>query len=97
MKYIRLQTAEPLDETQVELFYDCVEQHANIELTTALDDDGEVISDEVAVCVYTETDHTVYEIRISADTADSVLDLIAETLHSELESTVDFELNITDQ
>lgn len=97
MKYIRLQTAEPLDEAQVELFYDCVEQHADIELTTALDDAGDVISDEVAVCVYTETDHTVYEIRISADTADDTLSVIADTLHSELDPDTDFELNITDQ
>lgn len=96
MKYIRLETDSSISEEDIELVFDVIDEHAEIELTTALDDEGDVISDEVAVCVYESEDSVTYEIRVADDTPDDVVEQIALELNEELDATVDFRLEIAE-
>lgn len=96
MKYIRLETDSAISEDDIELVFDVISEHTDIELTTALDDDGEVISDQVAVCVYESEDAVTYEIRVADDTPDEVVEQVARELNEELAASVDFRLEIAE-
>lgn len=97
MKFIRLDTDQPLEEEDIELVFDCIEEHTTVELTTALDDDGEVISEEVAVMVYEGDNEYTYEIRVSDDTTDDTVDTIVQTLDKDLDASVDFRFELSEE
>lgn len=96
MKHIRLETDAPISDEHIELVFAVISDHAEIELTTALDDEGHLISDEVAICAYESQDHVTYEIRVADDTSDDVMEKIAQELDQELDATVDFRLEISE-
>lgn len=97
MKFIRLETNQPLSEDDIELVFDAVEEHAQVEFTTALDDDGEVISDEVAVMVYEGEGDFTYEVRVSDDTDNDSVDAIVRLLDHELDASVDFRFELAQE
>lgn len=95
--YIRITTPTPLSEDDVETVFDVVNEHADIVLTSAMDEDGEIISDEVAVMMYQYEGDCIYEIQVGADTDRSDAELIVKTLDEELDATINFEVEIAEE
>lgn len=78
-KYIRLTIDQPLDDAQLDQFYEIVDDTTDIILTTAINDDGEPVSDQVAITLYTEDDHLCYEVTVDDSTSsDDLQDIVIE-------------------
>lgn len=96
-KFIRIETTEYLTEEEVEIVFDVVNEYAEIMLTTAMGDDGEIISDEVAVMVYEHEEDFVYEIQVSLDTDDDDAEAVVQALDEELDAKINFEVEIIEE
>lgn len=96
-KFIRIETSVPLSEDDVELVFDIVNEHADIELTSAMDEDGETISDEVAIMVYEYEGNQVYEIQVGLDTEREDAEKIVKELDEELDGTINFEVEMIEE
>lgn len=78
-KYIRLTVESPLDDEQLDQFYEIVDDITNIILTTAIDDEGAEVSNEVAISLYNEDNQSCYELVVSDDTSSEDLqDIVIE-------------------
>lgn len=91
-KYIRLTVDQPLDDEQLDQFYEIVDDTTDIILTTAINDDGEPVSDEVAITMYTEDDHTCYEITVDDSTSSDDLQEIVIELQDAIANDFQIEL-----
>lgn len=96
-KFIRIETSEYLSEEDVEIVFDIINEHAEIVLTTAMDEDGEIISDGVAVMVYEYEDNYVYEVQVSLDTETEDAEQIVEELDQELDASINFEVEMIEE
>lgn len=96
-KFIRIETSVPLSEDDVELVFDIVNEHADIELTSAMDEDGGTISDEVAIMVYEYEGNQVYEIQVGLDTEREDAEKIVKELDEELDGTINFEVEMIEE
>lgn len=96
-KFIRIETSEYLSEEDVEIVFDIINEHAEVVLTTAMDEDGEIISDGVAVMVYEYEDDYVYEVQVSLDTETEDAEQIVEELDQELDASIKFEVEMIEE
>lgn len=96
-KFIRIETSEYLSEEEVEIVFDIINEYADIVLTTAMDEDGQIISDEAAVMVYDHEDVYVYEIQVSLETENEDAEAIVQALDEELDANINFEVEIVEE
>jgi hypothetical protein len=78
-KYIRLQVEQPLNDSQLDELFEIVDDTTTIILTSAFDDDGEKIGDDVAITMYVDDNQYYYEMIVDADTdSDDLKDIVVE-------------------
>ncbi len=78
-KYIRLQVEQPLNDSQLDELFEIVDDTTTIILTSAFDDDGEKIGDDVAITMYVDDNQYYYEMIVDADTdSDDLKDIVLE-------------------
>jgi hypothetical protein len=78
-KYIRLQVEQPLNDSQLDELFEVVDDTTTITLTSAFDDHGEKIGDDVAITMYVDDNQYYYEMIVDADTdSDDLKDIVVE-------------------
>lgn len=91
-RYVRLTVDTMLSDEQLDEIYDLVDDAIDISLTSAIDDNGILVSEDIAITMYSTDDSFVYEMIVNDNT--KVNDM--EEIISEIEEIIstDFEIEL---